>query len=132
MMDIMVGERSLQEVWQEPVEGLKVVPVGLVPPNPTEILGSRRFSNFLNNVRKEFDYVLIDAPPIGLVSDPVILATQGDGVLLILDAQNTRKGALRESVRSLQAVGANILGIVMNNVEVSKGPYSYYGEGQTY
>jgi receptor protein-tyrosine kinase len=63
-----------------------------------------------------------------MVSDPAILATQGDGVLLISDAQNTRKGSVRQAMRSLEAVGAPVLGTVMNNVELSKGDnYHYYG-----
>jgi capsular exopolysaccharide synthesis family protein len=123
--DVLVGECSLQEVWAEPVEGLKIVPVGPIPLNPAEILGSRRFSEFLANTREEFDYVLVDASPVGLVSDPAILATQGDGVLLILDAQSTRKGLVRQAMRSLGAVGANVLGTVMNNVNVSKSSYYY-------
>ncbi len=125
VVDVLVGQRSLQEVWQEPLSGLKVVTVGPVPPNPAELLGSRRFADFLAGVRGNFDYVLIDAPPVGLVSDPAILATQGDGVLLVLDAQGTRKGALRESMRSLEAVGANVLGTVMNNIRKGKGGYYY-------
>jgi Mrp family chromosome partitioning ATPase len=63
---------------------------------------------------------------VGLVSDPTIIASQGDGVLLVLDAQNTRKGAVRQAVRSLEAVGANVIGTVMNNVKKAKGGY-YYG-----
>jgi Mrp family chromosome partitioning ATPase len=63
-----------------------------------------------------------------MVSDPAILATQGDGVLLVSDAQNTRKGSVRQAMRSLEAVGAPVLGTVMNNVEVPKGDnYYYYG-----
>jgi capsular exopolysaccharide synthesis family protein len=128
IVDVVVGERSLQESWKEPVEGLKVVPVGTVPPNPTELLGSRRFSELLASFREEFNYVLVDAAPVGLVSDPAILATQGDGVLLVSDAQNTRKGSTRQAVRSLGAVGANVLGTVMNNVKASEGGYDYlYG-----
>ena len=127
LVDILAEESRLEEVLHEPVEGLQVVTVGPIPPNPAEIIGSRRFSEFLAGVREEFDYILIDAPPIGLVTDPAILAVQGDGVLLVIDAQNTRKGALRQSVRSLESVGANILGTVMNNVEHEKGNYSYYG-----
>jgi capsular exopolysaccharide synthesis family protein len=123
VVDILAGGHKLQEVWHEPTPGLKVVCVGPIPPNPAELLGSKRLAELLATVRKEFDYILIDAPPIGLVSDPAILATQGDGVLLILDAQNTRKEALRQSVRSLKAVGANVLGTVMNNV---KGEDKHY------
>jgi capsular exopolysaccharide synthesis family protein len=123
VVDVLVGESSLQEVWEEPQEGLKVVPVGPIPLKPAEMAGSQRFSELLASVRKEFDYVLIDASPVGLVSDPAIIATQGDGVLLVLDAQNTRKSAVRQAKRSLEAVGANILGTVMNNVKVSKETY---------
>lgn len=126
IVDVLVGQHGVQEVWQEPLLGLKVLPVGPLPPNPTELLSSRRFASFLESIRKEFDYVLVDAPPIGLVSDPAVLATQGDGVLLVVDSQKTRTGALRESMRSLDAVGANVLGTVMNNIKKSKGDY-YYG-----
>jgi capsular exopolysaccharide synthesis family protein len=126
IVDVLVGERNLQEVWKEPLEGLKVVTVGSIPPNPAEITGSRRMSNFLTSARERFDYVLVDAPPVGPVSDPAILATQADGVLLVLDAQNTRKGAVRQAIHSLEAVGAKVLGTVMNNVEAKRGGY-YHG-----
>jgi capsular exopolysaccharide synthesis family protein len=128
VVDALAGERKLQDNWKEPIEGLKVVTVGPIPPNPTELLGTRRFSELLASLREEFDYVLIDAPPVGMVSDPAILATQGDGVLLVSDAQNTRKGSVRQAMRSLGAVGANVLGTVMNNVKASEGGYDYlYG-----
>ncbi|CAN5758294.1 hypothetical protein BH23ACT11_BH23ACT11_28080 [soil metagenome] len=126
IVDVLAGQRELPEVWQEPQSNLKVVPVGPLPPNPAELLGSRRFADFLARARRDFDYVLVDAPPVGLVSDPAVVASQGDGVLLVLDAQNTRKGALRDSMRGLDAVGANVLGTVMNNVKKGKGGY-YYG-----
>lgn len=127
IVNVLAGERKLEEVWQEPLLGLNVVTVGPVPPNPAELLSSQRFAEMLKRVRQDFDYVLVDAPPIELVSDPAILATQGDGVLLVLDAQKTRKGAVRRSTRSLEAVGANVLGTVMNNVRAGKGGYYGYG-----
>lgn len=130
IMDVLVGERSLREVQKEPVDGLKVVSVGPIPANPAEVLASQRFSRFLAGVREEFDYVLVDTSPIGLVSDPVILAAQGDGVLLVLDAQSTSKRSVGLAMRSLETVGANVLGTIMNNVEVRKGNYynyRYYG-----
>ena len=124
--DVLARERTLEEVWKEPVEGLKVVCVGPIPPNPADTIGSLRFAELLASVREEFDYVLLDASPIGIVSDPAILATQGDGVLLIVDAQQTRKGAVRQAVRSLKAVDARVLGTVMNNVKATEGG-RYYG-----
>ncbi len=126
IVDLLAGGYTPQEVWQEPIPGLKVVCVGPIPPNPAELLGSQRLSEFFASVRGEFDYVLVDSSPVGLVSDPIILATQGDGVLLVLDAQNTRKGSVRRAIRGLEAVGASVLGTVMNNVKKAKGGY-YYG-----
>jgi receptor protein-tyrosine kinase len=126
LVDVLVGERELRNTWHEPIEGLKVLPVGRRPPNPSELLGTVRFSRLLARFREEFDYVVIDAPPVMLVSDPAILSTQGDGVLLVADAQKTRKSSVRRSVRSLTDVGANVLGTVMNNVDVSSKQY-YYG-----
>ena len=126
IVNVLAGDRSLQEVWQESIAGLKVVPVGSAQPtHPTELLSSRRFAHFVDQVRGEkFDYVLIDSSPTQQVSDPTILATQGDGVLLVLD-QSTRKETLRQSVRGLEAVGANILGTVMNNVKNRRGARFY-------
>jgi len=123
VINVLVGENSLEEVWEEPVEGLKVVPVGPTPPNPAEILSSPDFSEFLSGLRERFDYVLVDTSPIGLVADPAVLATQGDGVLLVLDAQKTRKAAVRRAIRDLKTVGVDILGTVMRNVNSPDGYY---------
>lgn len=130
LVDVLMEERPLSEAWYEPVANLKVLPVGVIPPNPSELLESRRFAELLRRMREEFDYVLIDAPPVGLVSDPLILATQSDGVLLLVNAQKTRKANVRRSMRSLEAVEANVLGTVMNNVNASRG--GGYGRYQSY
>src|SRR5215218_1980748 len=127
LVDILAGGSRMEEVWREPIPGLKLICAGPPLPNPAELLSSRRLAEFLAEMRPRFDYVLVDAPPVG-VSDSVVLAATGDGVLLILDSQRTRKGPLRQALRSLQGVGANVLGTVMNNFEVPKhgaSPYSY-------
>jgi capsular exopolysaccharide synthesis family protein len=112
-----------QEVCQEPLPGLSVLTVGTLPPNPAELLLSQRFSEFLAGVRQEFDYVLVDSPPVGVVSDAAIIAAQADGVLLTLDAQRTRKERVRRAVHDLRSKGANVLGTVMNNAEGSEDSY---------
>ena len=134
LIDLLGEESTLDEAWQEPLENLKVIPVSLMPFNPGERLSSGRFAEFLRRVRGEFDYVLMDSSPTRLASDPLILASQVDGVLLVFDAQNTRKGAVRQSIRSLEAVGANVLGTVMNDIKVSKRYYSRdsYSHGYAY
>lgn len=115
----VLREPSPQAVYQNPLAGLnlKVLTAGPLSPSPAEILASRRLSEFLARARKEFDYVLLDSPPVGRLSGSLILATLGDGVLLTLDAQTTRKEDLQRTVRSLTVIGANILGTVMNNVK---------------
>ena len=132
IVDFLVGQQILQSVYQEPLEGLKVIPAGPIPPNPAEILGSERFTESLVRVRQEFDYVLIDTPPVELVSDAAIVANKADGVLLVVDAQDTRKSSVRKSIRNLEAVGANVLGTVMNNIEPSRENLYYQYRGYAY
>lgn len=126
LTNILAREQSAQQVWQEPLPGLKVLTAGPVPPNPAELIGSKRFAEFLSETRREFDYVLVDAPPVEMVSEPLVLATLGDGVMLVVDAHSTRKSSLQRSIRSLEAVDAKVLGTIMNKVDVSKNRYRSY------
>ena len=129
VVDILAAGDKIEEVWLEPTPRLKLICAGPTPPNPAELLGSRRLADFLAEMRRRFDYVLVDTPPVG-VSDSAVLAANGDGVLLVLDSQSTRKGSLREALRTLRGVGANVLGTVLNNFEVPKGASTSYGHLQ--
>ena len=132
LLDVVLGAQSLPKVWYEPLSGLKVVPAGHTPPNPSEIVSSRRFTEFLIQIRKQFDYVLLDTPPVRLVSDAAVLAKLGDGVLLVLDEQNASKRALRQAMNVLDGVGANVIGTVVNRAKVSRKDSDilrYYGAG---
>lgn len=128
LVNVLAEERAVGEVWHEPLEGLKAITTGPLPPNPAELLGSARFAKFLARSREAFDYVLLDAAPVQPVSDAAVVAAQGDGVLFVVDAQNTRKAAARQSLRALENVGANVLGTVMNNANArGAGQYGYGG-----
>lgn len=120
IVNILAGEAGIEEVWLEPLPGLRVVSVGPVPLHPAEMLSSRRFAEFLRQAREGFDYVLLDAPPTQVVADAAIVAAQGDGVLLVFDAQHTPKRTVRRSVHALETVGANVLGTIMNNMKDSR------------
>jgi capsular exopolysaccharide synthesis family protein len=126
VVNVLAGERNLSEVWEEPLPGLKVAPAGPIPPDPAELLSSGHFAALLDQARQLFDYVLVDSPPAASVSDPIIIATQTDAVLLVLDFKRTRKNVLRDAVRNLETVGANILGTVVNNAKQTKTAYYYY------
>jgi len=123
--NVLRGEHSLQEACHTPFPGLNLLTAGPIPPDPTELLSSRRLAGFIDQAHQQYEYMLIDAPPVRFVSDPVIIARHGDGVLLVFDAQSTRKGWVRQSVRSLENVGARVLGVVMNNAQAPT--LDYYG-----
>jgi capsular exopolysaccharide synthesis family protein len=126
VVDVLAGEYELLEVCKEPIPGLHIMSAGPIPPNPAELLSSGRFSELVGQARRLFDYVLIDSSPTGLASDPMIIATRADGVLLVLDFEGTSKGSLRKAMRNLEAVGANVLGTVVNKApKAESGHYSY-------
>jgi capsular exopolysaccharide synthesis family protein len=125
--DALEARCSLPEVWKEVLPRLKVVPAGSIPHDPAELLGSERFSRFLADLRKEFDYVLIDTPAIGVAPDAAVLSSQSDGVLLILQTHTTLKEAVQPAVYSLKAFGANVLGMVVDN---TKGLDGYLKNGR--
>jgi len=131
LVDVLVGANDLQAVLQEPFPNLGVVTAGPVPHNPSELLSSERFAELVNQVRQRFDYLLIDSSHVlmdssslGALADPVILVTQVDKVLLVLNAQSTNKETLQRAVHTLETGGANILGTIVNNVKVSRRGYS--------
>jgi capsular exopolysaccharide synthesis family protein len=113
--NVLAGERGLREVQQEPLANLRVVTTGPIPPYPAELLSSRQFKEFVHEASTHLDYVLIDSPPVTVAPDSLILAAQGDGVLLVLDAQSTPKEAVRRAMRGLESVHANVLGTVVDN-----------------
>jgi protein-tyrosine kinase len=107
------------------VEGLSLVASGPLPPNPSELLGSRRFGEILDALVKEADIVLLDAPPIMAVSDAAVLASRVDGVLLVVSAGKTKRELARRAKSLLEKVNANILGVVLNNAPVERSMYTY-------
>jgi capsular exopolysaccharide synthesis family protein len=127
LTDVLEAERSLPSVWKEVAPGLKVVTARTAPLSGMEFLRSQRFSEVLASVREGFDYVLVDTPPVGMSSAPIVLAWQADGVLLVLDVKTTRKDSVRQAMHSLKAVGANVLGTVVNNIPAngSNGGYRF-------
>lgn len=108
------------------VAGLRVVTAGGLPPNPAEVLGSERMRQFLSEAQQAFDVVIVDSPPCGAVTDPVVLSQAVDGVLLVLDAHRTARQAARRASENLRNVNARLVGMVINRLDRSKGRYYYY------
>jgi capsular exopolysaccharide synthesis family protein len=128
MVNVLSGEHDLSEMCTEPFPGLKILPAGPIPPNPAELLISGRLAPLIGQARQLFDYVLIDSPPTEMVSDPMIIATQADAVMLVLNSEETSKASMHRAVRELEAVGANVVGTVINKApktETRRYGYSY-------
>jgi len=125
-------DRPLADLWQEVIsegvllEGLKVLTAGPIPPNPAELLGSKRMRRFLADLRTGFDTVLIDSPPAVAVADASILAQAVDGVILVLASGEVSRDFASRAKEQLDKVNAKILGTVLNKVDVKTKDYYYY------
>ncbi len=106
------------------VPGLSLLTSGPLPPRPADLLGSRRMEQLIARLRNEADIVLFDTPPVVAVTDAAVLATRVDGVLLVLQAGQTRRDRAREARQKLEKVKANIIGVVLNNAKLESG-YGY-------
>ncbi len=113
------------------VENLRVLTSGPIPPNPQELLASQRMEELLHRLQSEADIVLIDTPPSLVVADANVLAARTDGVVLVVNADRTRRVAVQQATEDLRQVGANLLGGVLNMVDIRRGRgagyYSYHG-----
>ena len=124
---LLQGEPMLDGWLQETgVDNLRLLASGPLPPNPPELLGSQKMRRLFENLTQEADMVIFDTPPMLAVTDATVLAMMADGVLVITDAEKTRRGAIQETVENLRQAGANILGAVLNRVSLRGGEYSYY------
>ncbi len=108
------------------VEGMSLLPCGPIPPNPAELLHAKRFEKILEELSKRYDRILLDSPPLGAVADAKILSVHADGTLLVARAGQTTKEMLGRAAESLLDVNAHILGVVLNQVDLSNKSYGYY------
>ena len=125
-------QQSVLEILQHTeIEGLDVLTSGPVAPNPSEILSSKRMDEVLEILSKEYDYVLIDTPPILPVNDAAVMASKVDGVILLIAWGSIKPDVAIDAKNRLVQAGANIIGVILNKVEVS-APGNGYGYGYGY
>jgi non-specific protein-tyrosine kinase len=122
----VVPQLSLDGNLQETsVAGLRALTSGSLPPNPAELLGSGKMIEIMNRVKEQVDIVVLDSPPLLAVTDAAVLAPRVDGVLLVIKPGVTKLAACRQAVEQLQQVGANILGVILNDVDMKRSRYRY-------
>lgn len=111
---------------------LYFLPTGSRVPNPTEVLSSHKFEEFLASAREEFDYIIIDCPPVNRVSDGIPVSNAADGTLYVVSSKETDKRAAKAALDDMVRSGANIFGIVLTKVEELKSKKYGYGYGYGY
>jgi capsular exopolysaccharide synthesis family protein len=127
LSDLMIDQTKMviDVVHKSSVPNLWVLPAGHLPPNPAELLSSKRFHRFLDKVREQFDWVIVDSPPVMAVTDASILAHLASGVLFVTAADVTNRPAAVRAMEQLAAAKARLIGAVLNRADVNRNAYFY-------
>ena len=127
LAEVLAGRWDPDDVIRPTVsEHLFILSGGSVPLNPAELVGSKQMRGILASLQEQYDYILIDSPPVMLASDAVLLSTMVDGVVLVANAQRTPKQVVREARTRLSYARAKILGVVLNQLDMRHRQYAYY------
>lgn len=127
LTNLIMNEVTIEDVVKTTdIPNLYVLPCGPTPPNPAELLLTNRFSEVLRQLQARFDYILLDSPPLLAVTDAVILSRLSDGVILIAQAGKTVSDDARNAANLIRDVDAPILGVILNDVDLSDKRYGYY------
>jgi Mrp family chromosome partitioning ATPase len=119
-------EEKINEAVANISDNLFLLPSGPLPPNPSEILGSARMEFLLHYLQNMFDVIIIDSPPILPASDALLVSPYTDGVLLVVKAGLLNRDMVKKAVEQLELAQANVLGVVLNDVDVNRSGYSSY------
>lgn len=129
LTDVLIGATAAEDAIQQlGNDGLHLLPAGTIPPNPAELLGSTPMRQFMEKVRGEFDAVIVDAPPLGPVSDAAILVGLVQGAVLVCAARKAHKGQIQAALSALSRVDAPVVGVVATMLS-RRGPDSYRYSG---
>jgi len=132
LSNLILGEENFDEfVKPTDIPNLFVLPCGPLPPNPAELLMTKRFEAVLAELANRYDRVILDSPPLQAVTDAVVLSKLTDGVILVVRAGKTIRDEVKRSANMVRDVGGKIFGVVLNEFDRRQGGsyygYSYYG-----
>ena len=127
LTDTIIGNADLGAVIRNTeTEQFDLLPSGPLPPNPSEMLDSEAMHKILDSLRSSYDIVIIDSSPIGMFSDPLVLASRADGTVLVLEARSTSTESLKSATKLLSGPNINLLGAVLNKVKLGRRQNYYY------
>ena len=134
--DIMMGKMTMEEIMITPgLDNLSIITCGTIAPNPAELVNTRANADFLKEAHEEYDFVIIDAPPVLAATDAAIWGTKADGVIIVYQVGKVARGALKRAKAQIDNVKAKIIGVVLNGLKAEISPdfeyhdkyYYYYG-----
>ena len=133
LTDLLMGkDTDLEQYRSNLLENWYIMPSGDIPPNPSELLGSKRMAAALEMLKNEFDYIIVDLPPVNLVSDALSIANYITGMIVVIRAEYTEKKELEHCFRQLKLSNVKVLGCVMNGAKTGGGSYSKYRKYRYY
>lgn len=126
MSNVLVGTSELKEVIKKTAApNLSIVPAGHIPPNPAELLGSPRFKELMRTLRTQFDWIIIDAPPVMAVTDAAVIGHNATGVVFVVGAEMTSRRHAAVAIEQLAAAKSHFIGAVLNRANVQRHGYYY-------
>ena len=125
LSNLIVGDAKAADVIQPSSTGVTVLPAGRIPPNPAELLGSKRFRELIMRLGEHFDWIVVDSPPVMAVTDAAVIGHLASGVLFVTSADKTNRHTARLAIEQLMAGRSRVLGAVLNRVELDRNPYYY-------
>lgn len=126
LSDVLIGKGNINTAIHQYNEYLSILTSGKLPPNPSEMLGSKSMTRLLETLKEHYDVIILDSAPLLAVTDAQILSTKADGTVLVVRAEKTKKDSVVQAKNLLDKVDANLLGIVLNGVNNSRSKYMYY------
>ncbi|ANE46398.1 capsular biosynthesis protein [Paenibacillus swuensis] len=127
LTNVLSGNFTAKDIYRDTgVENLTVITSGPIPPNPSEMLASKKMTSLMEQFREEFDMIVLDTPPILAVTDALIVSSFSDGVLLVINSTTTKRSLVQKAKSSLDHVHANMLGVVLNNKKRADADTEYY------
>ncbi len=131
LSNVLTRQLTLEEAISTTAqEKLWVLSSGPIPPNPSELLGSKNMQVLLEQAKEEYDVIVIDTPPVLAVTDAQILANLADGVVLVVSSGKTERDSAKKAKELLESAKAKILGVVLNNKKAEESHYYYYYGGK--
>ena len=131
LTNVLVEELPVQDFLQDTdIDNLRILASGPIPPNPSELLGSRKMQEILDYLKTQTDYLIIDVPPVIAVTDACVLAAKVDGVTLIVNSGSIRPEMAQKAKDLLVKANGHLLGVILNRVEIEEEHayyYYYYG-----